>query len=341
MTPFERMTAALGFDKPDRVPVFLNNTYCVSRLIGATVSQVTLNADKLAEALVAGYRFYGYDGVRVGTDVTVEAEAMGCRVVFPDDDTAAVTGHVLSDPADMASLKMPDPRRDGRMPLMLDATSRVAREVGDEAFIFSLVMGPMNMASQLMGVSDILVALMDEPEAVEKLLDFCAEATLAFGRELVKAGAHGVVMGEAICSVSMLGPNLYRDHVLPVHKRIIDEFARSGIANTAFHICGDIEAIIGDVSSTGVTALDIDSPVDMARCRERLGKKTAFIGNVSPTLLLSGTPDEAAAACRDALSAKDGLGLVLGAGCTMARDTPKENIQAMVTAAKTFGRYPA
>jgi uroporphyrinogen decarboxylase len=333
------MTAALEFRRPDRVPVILNNTFATSRLIGKTVREVLTDADTFAESLLAGYRYYGYDGIRVTADVSVEAGTMGCKVRYQEDDVPSVVSHIITDPDDLSALKMPNPLTDGRMKVCVDAVGKIARAVGDEAYVMGSLSGPCNVASQLMGVADFMMALMDESEGALRLLDFCLEEVFNYGCALVKAGAHGIVMGEATCSVSMMGPKLYKKYILPRHTKLIREFNRAGITHTDFHICGELDAILPEVSSTGVAALDVDTPVDMERARGLLGKKTAFIGNVDTGVLCFGSPADVTKACEKALKARDGLGLVLSAGCTMSRDTPAENTLALVQAAKTFGNY--
>jgi uroporphyrinogen decarboxylase len=335
----ERMCKALNFLKPDRVPVFLNNSFAATRVIGASVGEVTRDAEKLAEALLQSYRKFGYDGVRVGLDVAVEAEAMGCEAYHPEDAPVSIKRHIIAEPKDLDELKKPNPETDGRMPNFIKATEICAREIGSEGFITSLVMGPLNLASQLMGVRELLIMFIDEPEFVERLLDFAAEVTVDYARALYRAGAHCIVMGEAFCSVSMIGPGYYRQFVAKRHRQVVEELKRIGVRYTTYHICGELEPILFDVADTGVDSMDVDTPVDMQKCRQMLGPRMAFIGNVSPSALLNESPEHIEELCREALAGKDDLGLVLGAGCNMAADTPFENTQAMVAAAKKYGGY--
>lgn len=335
----DRMIAALNFEKPDRVPVFLNNALATSRAIGATIRDIITNPDKFSEALLASYRLYGYDGVRISCDVTVEAEAMGGKAVYPPDGPAALVAHPVTCKEDFFKLKKPNPKTDGRMPLMLKTTELVRKELKDEGYISSSVMGPLNIASQLVGVTNLMILIYEDLEYFEQLLDFACEVTVEYGTAMAKAGANTITMGEAMASVSMIGPHHYKNFIQPRHKRVIDEFNRSGIKYHTFHICGQIDPILEAVSDTGVASIDVDSPVDMKACRERLGHKTTFIGNISPAELVTASPERITELCAEVLSGKDGLGLVLGAGCNMSPATPTENIMAMVQAAKTYGVY--
>lgn len=335
----DRMIAALNFEKPDRVPVFLNNALATSRVIGATIRDIITNPDKFSEALLASYRLYGYDGIRISCDVTVEAEAMGGKATYPIDAAASLVVHPVSCKEDFFKLKKPNPKTDGRMPLMLKTTQLVRKEVKDEVYISSSVMGPLNIASQLLGVQNLMMTIIEDPAYLEQLLDFTSEITVEYGKAMAQAGANTITMGEAMCSVSMIGPHHYKNFVQSRHKRIIDEFNRAGIKYQTYHICGQLDPILEAVSDTGVASIDVDSPVDMKASRERLGSKTTFIGNISPAELVFSSPERITELCASVLSGKDGLGLILGAGCNMSPATPKENIMAMVQAAKTYGAY--
>ncbi|MCL2163925.1 MAG: uroporphyrinogen decarboxylase family protein [Oscillospiraceae bacterium] len=340
MTSLDRMLSAIYFEKPDQVPVFLNNTLTIPRLIGASVYDICHKEDKFAEALLAGYKFYGYDGVRVGIDGSFEPEAMGCELNCPENGFWSVKSHILSDPDNFNRLKIPDPYSSGRMPMMVNTVKRLSGEIGGKAFIGALVLGPAVLASQLMGVEDYLIALMTDPEYIGKLHDFCVEAATGYAVALYKAGAHGIVIGEAICSPQVIGAAAYRESIMPWHKMLISELASRGIDVHILHICGNAESIFSDVASTGAAGLDVDSPVDMLKERAALGNRMAFTGNIRPELLLNGSVDEVKAACAKALEAKgDSGGLVLNAGCCMALETPHENIKAMVEMARVAGCY--
>lgn len=57
-------------------------------LIGRTPSELAQNEDLLVECQLAAYERYGHDLVTVGLDIyNVEAEALGGRVHFYDDNT--------------------------------------------------------------------------------------------------------------------------------------------------------------------------------------------------------------------------------------------------------------
>jgi uroporphyrinogen decarboxylase len=332
------MTAAFNFERPDRVPVFLNNSLGSSRCIGIKIGGMLRNPEKFSAALCAAYDRFGYDGIRVTCDVAVEAEAMGASAHSPEDGPVSIKAPLIKCPEDFDKLKMPNPLSDGRMPVMIKTTEMVRRARKD-AFIISSVQGPLNTASQLLGVSEMMLLMIDDHEFLEKILDFTTEITILYGKEMYRAGADGLMMGEAVCSSSSIGPVFYRQFAKKRHKSIIDEFNRCGLRHHGFHICGQLAPILSDIAEIGVDSVDVDSPVDMKASREKLGGRLTMLGNIAPSELLNSKSERIKQLCAEVLSGKERLGLVLGAGCTMSPDTPEANIRAMVEAAGEYGVY--
>jgi MtaA/CmuA family methyltransferase len=333
------MMAAFDFKRPDRGPVFLNNSLGTSRCIGIKIRQMLTNPEKFSEALCSAYTKYGYDGIRITCDVTVEAEAKGAKTFYPEDGTVSITEHPVKSHEEFQQIKMPNPYTDGRMPVMVKTTEMTRRTLGDDVFIISTVQGPLNTASQLLGVSEMMIMMIKDPGFLEKILKFTAELTVLYGKAMYKAGADGLMIGEAACSPSFIGQRHYVEFAKKYHTMIIDEFKHCGMKRHGFHICGQLAPILQDVTGTGVDSVDMDSPVDMKAARELLGKRVTMLGNISPAELLNAKPERITELCADVLSGKEGLGLVLGAGCTMSPDTPEANIRAMVEAAKKYGVY--
>ena len=84
LTPLERLEAYGRGALIDRLPCvpIVGNT--AARVIGVEVGQLRRDAKLLAEAQIAAYRRFGYDNIRVFTDLYTLAEA--------DFESAALAG---------------------------------------------------------------------------------------------------------------------------------------------------------------------------------------------------------------------------------------------------------
>jgi len=337
MTSLERVRAAVRFQEADRVPIFPILHYASTRVIGMKIGEFASNGESMAKALLAAYQRYGYDGICPGVDVVIEGEALGSITKQPEDAPACMVKPKIQKLEDLDDLKIPNPRTDGRMPVVIKATELVAKEVGNTAYISSWVMGPMNIASQLRGVERLMLDFIDNPSFVERLLDFTTEVAIAYGKALIDAGAHSVSMGEAICSPNFISPKIYRKFIVHRQKRAHDELTKYGAESTVLHICGDVRPIIKDMASVG-SVLDLDWPMDMAEAKKA---GAAIRGNLDPArLLLDGTPEQVKAKSKEVLeTAKAGGGLIFGSGCDVSPNTPFANIDAMVEATKIYGCF--
>ncbi|MEG0911885.1 MAG: uroporphyrinogen decarboxylase family protein, partial [Ruthenibacterium sp.] len=145
-------------------------------------------------------------------------------------------------------------------------------------------------------------------------------------------GVETVWLGEGAASASIISPMSYAEFVKPYAKIVTDAVAAKGI--TCFmHVCGDINPSLKEIIATGVPALDVDHLVSMQSVRDVAGAYLCIKGNLNPVELLTATTAKAEILCEAALRSTTAP-LILGTGCLVARDTPKENIDAMVTASK-------
>jgi uroporphyrinogen decarboxylase len=336
MTGKERVLAAVGRQETDRTPVFPITHYFTAGVKGVPISRFATDGDIMGSALIAGLERFGWDGINPGCDVAVEGEALGSTLDFPENAPPHVVVPVLSEPALLRTLKKPHPLRDGRMPVVIRATQICVREAGESIYIGPYTMGPFNCASQVRGVQELLMDTVERPDFVEELLDFCTEVVLDYGKALVDAGAHGVFLGEAICTPGMISPRFYQNCVLPRQQRLVKALKQYGAGQVLIHICGDVKKILPAMLETGADMFDLDWQVDMAEAKQTFAGKATVRGNLDPSaVLLKGKPEDVYEnAARVIRSAGAGGGLILSSGCDVSPGTPYENLDAMMSAAK-------
>ncbi len=108
LTPFQRVMTAINLMKPDRVPVLPQITYANARFTGIRFQEALYNSERMAEALVSGYKMMRYDGIYVGWESSFDlvAEAMGCKLRIPLDGIPEIAEHVVKDPSDVHKIKI-------------------------------------------------------------------------------------------------------------------------------------------------------------------------------------------------------------------------------------------
>lgn len=133
----------------------------------------------------------------------------------------------------------------------------------------------------------------------------------------------------------MLDPAMWRELLKPRLKRIFDVGKQHGLP-VAYHSCGGIRPIIGDLIEIG---LDVLNPIqcgcpgmDAFELKEEFGKELTFMGGVDTIgLLPHGSVTEVRKRTRELIDrmTSDGGGYILAASHTIPPETPTENIFAM------------
>ena len=102
------------------------------------------------------------------------------------------------------------------------------------------------------------------------------------------------------------------------------------------HICGKTDRILEDMLSTGADGLELDYKTDVHLAHRLMRDRATFIGNLDPSGVLAlGTPELAEQRTRELVSLfSDTPRFILNAGCAIPADTPPENLQAMIRAAR-------
>ena len=79
----------------------------------------------------------------------------------------------------------------------------------------------------------------------------------------------------------------------------------------------------------------------MAEGKTAVGSRATLRGNIDPVgVVLEGTPEQVLEASRECIkNAKEGGRFILALGCTVAYNTPRENIRALQRAVEEFGYY--
>lgn len=337
-TGLGRFRAALANEWSDHVPICPILHIMGARLLGQPIGRYATDAQFMADCVLHAYRTFAYDGVQLSLGVATEAEAMGSETYQPDDGLPVVVSPLLKDPADLLRARLPDVERDGRLPMFADAVSRVQAAVGQEACVVATLRGPLLMASQLRGVEQVLIDLLERPGWAEELLALTTQVGVAFGRLLVAAGANAIAIGEATCSPDFISPALYRSLVHAHHCRLIEGLHQVGCEATIMHICGRAQTIVADVAAAGADVMDIDHQVDPLQALAAAGPRMSLRGNIDPVgVLLRATPEMVETHVRAIMRRMGGRGrFILGSGCDVPPDTPPENIAAFVREGRRY-----
>jgi uroporphyrinogen decarboxylase len=152
-----------------------------------------------------------------------------------------------------------------------------------------------------------------------------------------EAGAHMVSNGDSPAGPELISPDMYRRFALPYEKDLAETAKRLGLPYV-LHICGNTSLIVKDMVSTGADGLELDYKTDVRLAHDLMKDRCVFIGNLDPVGVLAlGSRDLVERKTNELLEIfSDTPRFVLNAGCAIPPATPKENIRAMIQAARNF-----
>lgn len=333
MTSRELVEATLRGDSVPRVPAGPLAVHCCAAPAGHSLRAFSTRADALAESVLRYHDRFRPDAVWVSADTWVSAEAMGASVGAETDDQplGGLGEPPIRTARDLERIPAPAPESQGRYPVLLEALRQVVGAVGRETGVVACFdQYPFSLAAALMGLNELMLAVHDDPALVQALMERCHRFGLAYGRGLADAGADVLTGGDS--PAGLIGPERFREFAWPWERRLIADLKAATGKPVSLHICGNAEPILADMARTGADVLEIDYRTDLALAARTVGPDVTLWGNLDPVAVLAqGTPATVRAAARKALTVMAGRSrFILGTGCTLAVETPYENVEALI-----------
>ncbi len=232
----------------------------------------------------------------------------------------------------------------GRKPVDtgLEGFKRVKQMLGDQGLI-----GVFATSSAALGGETDILRYYDHPELheawaaerVEKAEQrFAQIMSMPVKPDFICVGGSGTLVFQSV--------KIFRQLAFPAVKRTI-ELAHAAGMMTHIHSCGPEKALIKIMAEeTPLTVIDpLEIPpmgdCNLAEIKRKYGAKLTLKGNLHTTqTMLYGTPQDVSDASRKAIEdAAEGGRFILSTGDQCGRDTPPENLYAMIETARTYGKY--
>jgi hypothetical protein len=194
-------------------------------------------------------------------------------------------------------------------------------------------------------MSEMMVAVYDNPDFVKRLLRIFQDHTLALNRCACEAGVEVIYASWYFASVSSgWSPKLYRELFLPLVKEQVDLVHSYG---KLFHYYDDgkMMQVLPMLAEAGVdVASTVSAPplgdVDLKQAKAEVGERICLNGYVDAiNVIKDGTEEQIRETVRQAiLDGAPGGGFILGTSDSI-RDAPIGNVRAYFRAGREFGNY--
>ena len=278
--------------------------------------------------------------------MAAEPSSFGCSVHFYRDQTVGI-GHLITSAEDLEALDdlpVPDPRRDGLMPLALSRIRNLKGPLLERGRRMRMVAarGPLNIAGFLMTIPEFCVAVKTEPDRIHRLLDKTTRLVIRWLEAQAEAAGEigGILLLDDICG--FFSEEEYLEFAHPRLKKIFDHFS---VPVKMFHNdnFGNRYTTFPHIADLGVNLFNFSYQAELGEASRLLGPEVAILGNLPPLELLTrGTPPEIAAAVDRQLAQRpENCRLILSAGGGASPGMPKENLLAMLEALRHHTISPA
>ncbi len=338
MNEKDRLISALKQEGVDRVPCtspLQTGTLDLMEASGSYWPEAHNDSALMARLALAAHTLGRMENVRVPFDVTVDATAFGAVTGKESiDRQPAIMERPISSPEELEAAEVPDPYKDGRSMVVLEAVRELAGGL-DGVPVICATVSPFMLAGQLRGDEMAIMDTVKNPTFLKGILDLAAEWNIEFSKAALEAGADIVTMVDATSSGTVLGPAQYEEFAMPYQRRVADAIRKAG-GLSILHICGNTIKTLDGMVRTGVDGISVDQQMDIAWVAEQLRGRCTSIGNVSPTsTLLKKGPAEVEAEVKRCI---DGGVDIIAPGCGFASETPLANMQAMAEATAKHGK---
>ncbi len=109
MKSIDRIKSTIRFERTDRAPVFSHIYGFASRLNNISLKDYLNSGELLAFCQLETWKRFGYDGVTVFADNSLETEALGSKISYPDDAYPHIDEYCLHNVHDWKYLSIPVP----------------------------------------------------------------------------------------------------------------------------------------------------------------------------------------------------------------------------------------
>jgi uroporphyrinogen-III decarboxylase len=259
-----------------------------------------------------------------------EPSAFGAKLVW-NEYNLPHADRIMSDISEVGNLKIPNPKTDGLLPFIIQRLLNYQQPILDMGhnIKFAVARGPLNIASFLMGTSELMMGFMMDPENSHKLLKIITDFTVQWieHQKEMFPSIEGILVLDDI--VGFIGDEECKEYAIPYIKRIFNSIDSK---LNFFH--NDAQGLISTpyLKEMGVDLFNFSFEHSMKEIRELAGSDVALIGNLPPRdILAQGTADQVREETRKMVQEfGDKNRVIWSCGGGMPQEVSTENINAFI-----------
>lgn len=269
-------------------------------------------------------------------DLSVEAEAFGCRIHFSDNEVPTVTRGIINDISEALNVKLPAVG-DKRTSEYIHATQLAVRNIPGTP-TFAGMIGPFSLAGRLYDMTEMMISTMTDEDDSLILLQKCTDFLIEYAKAFRLAGANGLIIAEP--AAGLLSPDKCHEFSSVFVKQIVDTVQDEHFM-VILHNCGNTKNQITSLLSTGAMGFHFGNAVKMEEIMPMIPWGRIAIGNIDPAGIIKNSDPETVAEKTMEVLIKTATykNFVLSSGCDIPPGTPHENIESFYSQLDEFNEF--
>ncbi|MBN2032566.1 MAG: hypothetical protein JW836_04755, partial [Deltaproteobacteria bacterium] len=296
MTSKERTDAILAEQPVDRVPHFPFVLGFCARNLGQPIATIYSNAEKSYDAQMKTFEQYGIDWGPIYGYASYGTWEFGGEIEMPSGIYQQAPAHKMfpvHSETDIDALALPDVETAGCLPIAM-GFSRLQEKHGTPISV--VLGGNFTIAGNICAVEKLCRWMLKNPNNAHRILRLATDHIIEIvGRWVDEFGAQNVIpqFWEPLSTNRIISARQFEQFVLPYLVETGEKILAMGVRHTLYHICGDQNANLhywAEVPMGDPGLCSFGEEIDIERAVDALGAKAIIIGNVDPSLLLTGHP---------------------------------------------------
>ncbi len=279
----------------------------------------------------------GVDAAILFADILLPLDGMGINLAFAKNE-----GPVISNPVrtakDVENIRVIDAEE--ATPYVMEAIKLLRKELEGRVPLIGFSGAPFTIASYIIEgggskeYKNCKTMMFRAPEVWHSLMEKISEVLLRYLKAQIKAGAQAVQMFDSW--VGALAPVDYATYVLPYSKYVLDGLKDEGVP--VIHFANNASSMLELVAEAGGDVIGLDWRINLDVAWKRIGYDRAVQGNLDPFTLF-GTPKVIEEKVKRILAmAENRPGHIFNLGHGINKETPVENVIALVEAVHKYSR---
>ncbi len=294
-------------------------------IIGEKMINAVKNGNIQYKAIKALADTFPSSAVTMFMDLSVEAEAFGIETRYTENEVPTILSSGLRSEDFIRKLEIPS-LETNRIPEYLEAASLTVENISDKP-VFAGCIGPFSLAARIYDVTEVMTAVLIEPEVIKLLLEKCTDFLISYCNAYKSTGAAGIIMSEPVSG--MLSPELCYLFSSVYIKKIVENVQDKNFI-IILHNCGNTNPLLKEMQLTGAKGFHFGNKSDIIKTLECINDDRLVMGNIDPVSVFRFGTSETVTNVTTGLLEKTSSysNYILSSGCDLPPGIPSENIRA-------------